>query len=183
MADNETPRERLLLRVEEMRSGPIKDGPIEFGEIAFLVHGISVATAAMRKATADLTRLHNLGPRGTNILNLMRTGVNQPHEIATALVIGRSLVSAELARLTEAGLILASQHEQDGRRSDLTLTPLGEAVNTELRAIFTQTIIGKLGHYAPEQLRLFGRMLNDMQETGHDNPEHKPAMEKIDAAR
>ncbi|MBW8753706.1 MAG: winged helix DNA-binding protein [Sphingomonadales bacterium] len=160
-----TPRERLLRRVDHMRSGPIEAAPLAWPDIAFLVHGMAMASGPVQHATDSVTSRHDLGPRGTSIINLIAIGIKHPHELAEIMQIGRSLVSAELARLTEAGLIVSRQGEQDRRRSELTLTPVGEAVLDEIRFALSRLVTESLGHYRPEELRLCSRILSDIQES------------------
>jgi DNA-binding MarR family transcriptional regulator len=158
-----TPREQLLARIAGMRTGPIESGPLVWHDIAFLVHGMAFASQPLHYATDAVTERYNLGPRGTWVLNLVAIGLNHPHELAEMLRIGRSLVSAELARLTEAGLIVARQGTRDRRRSELALTPSGEEALNEVRDELARLVTESLGHYSPQELRLCGRILADMQ--------------------
>jgi DNA-binding MarR family transcriptional regulator len=161
----ESARERLLRRIDDMRIGPIESGPLAWRDIAFLVHGMAFASGPLHRATKGVTERHDLGPRGTWVLNLVSIGLNHPHELAEILRIGRSLVSAELARLVEAGLVVSRQGRSDRRRSELALTPLGEEALKEVRGELARLVTESLGHYSPEELRLCGRILSDMQDT------------------
>jgi DNA-binding MarR family transcriptional regulator len=158
-----SPREKLLQRIARLRTGPIESGPLAWGDIAFLVHGMAFASGPLHFATDGVTERFDLGPRGTWVLNLVSIGLNHPHELAEMLRIGRSLVSAELARLTEAGLIVSRQGTHDRRRSELALTAAGEEALKEVRAELARLVTESLVHYSPEQLRLCGRILADMQ--------------------
>jgi DNA-binding MarR family transcriptional regulator len=158
-----SPREKLLDRIERLRSGPIETGPLAWGDIAFLVHGMAFASGPLHFATDAVTERFDLGPRGTWVLNLVAIGLNHPHELAAVLGIGRSLVSAELARLAEAGLIVSHPGENDRRRSELALTRVGEAALEEVRAELARLVSESLGHYTPAELRLCSRILADMQ--------------------
>jgi DNA-binding MarR family transcriptional regulator len=162
-ARDPAPREKLLERIAHLRTGPIGSGPLAWGDIAFLVHGMAFASGPLHHATGAVTERYDLGPRGTWVLNLVSNGIHHPHELAELLRIGRSLVSAELARLTDAELIVARQGKDDRRRSELALTPLGEAALKEVRSELAKLVTESLGHYAPEELRLCGRILADMQ--------------------
>jgi DNA-binding MarR family transcriptional regulator len=158
-----SPREELLQRIARMRTGPVDSGPLVWHDIAFLVHGMAFASRPLHHATDRVTERYKLGPRGTWVLNLVAIGLNHPHELAEMLQIGRSLVSAELARLTEAGLIVARQGRRDRRRSELALTAEGEKALEEVRGELARLVTDSLSHYTPEQLRLCGRILADMQ--------------------
>jgi DNA-binding MarR family transcriptional regulator len=156
-------RERLLRRIDHMRTGPVVSGPLTWPDIAFLVHGMAFASGPLHAATKGVTERHDLGPRGTWVLNLVSIGLNHPHELAEILRIGRSLVSAELARLVDAGLIVSRQGAPDRRRSELALTSAGEEALQEVRGALARLVTDSLSHYRPEELRLCGRILSDMQ--------------------
>jgi DNA-binding MarR family transcriptional regulator len=146
-----------------MRTGPIDNSPLTWGDISFLVHGMAFASGPLYLATGSVTERYDLGPRGTWVLNLISAGLNHPHELAEILRIGRSLVSAELARLTAAGLIVSRPGERDRRRSELALTPLGEKTLQEVRDELARLVTDSLGHYRPKELRICARVLADMQ--------------------
>lgn len=132
--------------------------PDELGQI---VEGLTFAQRPIKGAAARTIKAHSLGPRGPWICTLVASGVNYPLELATALKCGRSLVTAELARLTEAGLITATPGRHDRRRSELTLTPAGKKAAGQVRSELVRILRRNLGGYSVEQLQLFARMLKD----------------------
>lgn len=163
-ADGEdTPREQLVRRIEHMRTGPLEVGPLLWHDIAFVVHGMAFASRPLNFATGAFTERHDLAPRGVWVLNLIANGLNHPLELAAMLGIGPSLVSLELARLSKAGLVVGRQGTHDRRRSELALTEQGEAALLEIRGELARLITDSLAHYKPEELRLCGRILADMQ--------------------
>lgn len=97
------------------------------------------------------------------MLNLISIGLNHPHELAEMMLIGRSLISAELARLTAAGLIVARPGVDDRRRSVLALTPAGEDALRQTRTALAALVNEAQGHYQPAELRPCARILADMQ--------------------
>jgi DNA-binding MarR family transcriptional regulator len=153
----------MLRRIEQLRHGPIELGPLVWGDIAFLVNGVTNALGPINKATGALTKRYNLGPRGTWVLNLISAGLNRPNELAEIMQIGPSLVSAELNRLTDAGLIVSRQGKSDRRRSEIALTSTGRAVLNEVCRALSGLVRESLGHYQPEELRLCARILADLQ--------------------
>lgn len=159
----ESARERIQRRGDEMRSGPPATGALTWDDIGFLVHGMSFASRPLHRATAGVTKRYDLGPRGAWILNLVSIGLVYPHELAEMFRIGRSLVSAELARLTEAGLITSRQGTGDRRRSELALTAEGQAACEQVRHDLAGLVTESLAHYTPEEIRLCARMLADMR--------------------
>jgi hypothetical protein len=81
---------------------------LDAGDLGRIVEGLTFGQRTIKGAAARTIKAHSLGPRGAWICTLIAGGVNYPLELAVALKCGRSLVTAELARLTEAGLITAT---------------------------------------------------------------------------
>lgn len=131
-------------------------------EMAEIVSGLTFAQRGINGAAARTIKAYSLGPRGAWICTLIAGGVNYPLELATALKCGRSLVTAELTRLTEAGLITATPGKHDRRRSELALTRKGEAAADTTRKELVRILRRNLGGYTPDELRLFARMLADV---------------------
>ena len=77
-------------------------------ELGLVVEGLAYGQRPLRAATRQVTRQYDLGPRGPWILSLIWSGKCYPLELSQALKTGRSLITAELARLTRAGLITAT---------------------------------------------------------------------------
>jgi DNA-binding MarR family transcriptional regulator len=156
-------RDYLLAQLEKPRARPIDNSPLTWPDISFLVQGMAFASSSLHPATFPITERYDLGPRGTWMLNLISSGLNHPHELAEFLRIGRSLVSAELARLTATGLIVSRQGERDRRRSELALTPLGEETLQEVRDNLARLVTESLSHYKPRDLRICAQVLADMR--------------------
>lgn len=143
-----------------------------------IIEGLVFAQRPIRAAAREVTRRYKLGPRGSFILGLIASGISYPHELASLLKIGRSLVTSELARLTAAGLVVASPGEQDRRRSALALTPTGERASNDVRDAITHILTRNLKGYSVEEVALFARMLRDIRrlEPGeHENGDAPPA--------
>lgn len=104
---------------------------IEVGE---LFECMTFASRPLRDSAAALTQKHGLGPRGVHILAVIDAGAGYPLDIARAFDVGRSLITAELNRLIDAGLIRTRQSVADRRRTHLTLTSKGKKVRIALRA-------------------------------------------------
>lgn len=169
--DEEGALERVQRQADEMRRGPPATGPLTWDDIGFLVHGLVFASRPLHGAKAGVTKRYDLGPRGAWILNLVSIGLVYPHELAEMLKIGRSLVSAELARLSDAGLITGRQGERDRRRSELALTAEGQAAADQLRTAIAALVTESLAHYAPEEVRLCARMLADLRAAAISAPD------------
>ncbi len=128
-------------------------------ELLRVSEGLAFAMRPLRAATGEVTGKYSLGPRGAWILSLISGGACFPLELSLALKTGRSLITAELARLTEAGLITARADEKDRRRSVLALTPLGQAACQQVRDKMSRIIRENLSGYSADEIRLFSRML------------------------
>lgn len=135
--------------------------PLDWEETGRLLQGMSFASRPMHMVTREITEQYSLGPRGAWILVLIANGQVYPLDITNVFRIGRSLISAELARLTEAGLIAAVKNENDRRRTKLALTPLGEEVCNRVRDGLYDLAMTRLKGYSREEMLLCSRMLSD----------------------
>lgn len=156
---NEPSRTRTMRRIASFYTGVERTGELDWIDIGLICEGVAFAQRPLREGNSKVTRQYNLGPRGAFILNLLANGILYPLELATALHCGRSLITAELARLTEANLVTSRPGEVDRRRVELTLTPLGEQALAEIRAETSRIIRTNLAGYSPEEVRKFGAML------------------------
>lgn len=132
-------------------------------EVGFISEGLAFSSRALRNATASITEEHLLGPRGAWIVLLISTGEVYPLDLTKVFHCGRSLVTAELTRLTQAGLVSYRKSNSDGRRVELTLTPLGKAVERRVKEETTRLILQRLGRYTREEVLLCARMLRDFR--------------------
>jgi DNA-binding MarR family transcriptional regulator len=137
-------------------------------ELGPLLEGLAFAQRPLRAATRRVTRQYDLGPRGAFILSLISGGKIYPLELSDMLKAGRSLITAELARLTEAGLVTASPGRHDRRRSELALTPLGQQACQRVRDEMARIVRRNLAGYSAEDVMLFARMLRDVRQLEPD---------------
>lgn len=122
-------------------------------DISDFCNVLGLAPRQLVAAREDVTARHDLGPRGAWILGLIERGVSSPSALTAVMRIGRSLTTAEINRLTEAGLVEGRQSASDGRRVDLVLTRAGQRAADELRAALTDHIIARLAGFSREQVR------------------------------
>jgi DNA-binding MarR family transcriptional regulator len=145
-----------------------REPELSWEEIGFILEGLVIAPRPMKSITRDITAEYSLGPRGAWIAVLISIGeVVFPLDLTKAFQIGRSLITAELTRLSDAGLIEYKKNDGDGRRVELILTPLGETVQRRVKADLAKMVTRRLASYTREQVLLFGRMLHDI---GPDGP-------------
>lgn len=170
-----TTREELLRRAfskqetDDAAEGDLPSG-IEWVDIAPVIEGLVFAGRPIGAATQSVTARYDLGPRGCYILSAISRGITYPLDLASLLRVGRSLVTAELNRLTAAGLIESVPGKDDRRRSELSLTPEGDRACVEVRSELHRLIRGNLSGYTVEHVRLFARMLADVCRTEPPDP-------------
>jgi DNA-binding MarR family transcriptional regulator len=85
-----------------------------------------------------------------------------PSELTRILRCGRSLISAELNKLSDAGLINCRKSDEDGRQIELTVTPLGVAANEQVAESLASLLEERLGHYSREEILYCARILRDL---------------------
>lgn len=139
--------------------------PLDWDDIGVLCQGLTFANRPMFEAIKPIQTRYSLGPRGVWMLNLISAGVVYPHELSDVFMIGRSLISAELVRLTEAGLVESRTGADDRRRSELALTEEGEKALKEVRGELESRLKLALADYTPEEVRLLIRMLSSLRDS------------------
>lgn len=130
-------------------------------EIALFCNVLGVAPLQLAKAREAITARYDLGPRGAWIVGLLEVGVNSPSGLTEVLCIGRSLVTAEINRLLQAGLVTGNQNARDGRRTVLALTEEGRRVSRELRQTVNDFVTSRLAGYSREEIVACTALLQD----------------------
>lgn len=157
-----------MTKVKPLPIQPDGIDALGWDELGPLLEGLAFTQRPLRAATRQVTRQYNLGPRGAFILSLISGGKIYPLELSDMLKAGRSLITAELARLTEAGLITASPGRHDRRRSELALTKLGQEACQRVRDEMARIVRRNLAGYSAEEVMLFARMLRDVRQLEED---------------
>ncbi len=134
---------------------------LTWDDLAGVIDGLAYAPRPIQASARELTERLGLGRRGAFILNLISHGVSFPAELARALGTRRSLITADLGRLKDAGLIAASSSDGDKRRSRLSLTAAGEAAVRSIRDAIAEILRRNLADYSLDEIQLFARMLRD----------------------
>lgn len=158
----------LAWLTENLKDGvspPEQDVDVDLSriELGLLFNGLSQALRPIRVAVSEITKEFDLGPRGAFILSLIDGGVVHPLDIAVALGIRPSSATAELRRLTDAGLVQSRQDNVDRRKTVLSLTAGGQAASNKNFQAMTRVVLANLRDYSPGELRLFSRMLSDVR--------------------
>jgi DNA-binding MarR family transcriptional regulator len=134
---------------------------LSWKEIGFLCEGITSGSRTMRGALRTITDEYALGPRGAWILILITTGQVSPSDFTRVFHVGRSLITTELAALTEARLITYCKTTSDRRRVELALASLGEGAVKRIKRELSKLVIQRLSAYTREEVLLCTRMLHD----------------------
>ena len=130
-------------------------------EVSAFCNVIGLGPRTMRGARAAITERYDLGPRGAWIMGMIESGITSPSALTEALNIGRSLVTAEINRLQQAGLITGNQSARDGRRIVLALTKEGKRAQAELRDAVNEFVMSRLAGHSKEQVLACIALLQD----------------------
>jgi DNA-binding MarR family transcriptional regulator len=140
--------------------------------IGQLMEGLAYAQRPIHAAVRDITRQLGLGPRGAFILNLVSSGTEFPNALATTLGTSRSLITADLNRLIEAGLIVSNPASDDKRMSRLQLTDAGRKACADIRECMARIVKRNLASYSEADIRMFSEMLGAVRKL---EPDELPA--------
>lgn len=94
-----------------------------------------------------------LTSREASFLAHVEPGGSSPAALARHLGIGRSTLSAALARLEGLGLIATERDGSDARRKKVTLTKAGRAAISESSVLDAERVAALLAAMAPEERR------------------------------
>lgn len=133
-------------------------------ELGYFFGALSAARDRFGHVTRAISSEYRIGPRGPWIVGLIGRQPVSPHELARDFNIGRSLVTAELTQLQEAGLIRVKKSASDGRRAELSLTPLGHTVRDRLSHDLAALLTTRLNAYSKAEILLVAKMLTDFAE-------------------
>jgi DNA-binding MarR family transcriptional regulator len=136
---------------------------LSWEDIGFFGNAIAIASRQWRTAAKEVRDEYALGPHGPWIIGLIASHqVVYPSDLTKVLRCGRSLISAELNKLNEAGLINCRKSEEDGRQIELSVTPLGTEANERIAESLTSMLEERLVHYGREDILYCARLLRDL---------------------
>lgn len=130
-------------------------------DIGYFSQALASSRGQFSHATKAMCAEFGLAPRGPWIIGLLGRQPRSPHELADFYGVGRSLITAELARLSEAGLIEQVKDAADGRRVTLSLTPDGWKVYQRLGEDLSSFLTQRLSGYTRDEIMLCARLLSD----------------------
>jgi DNA-binding MarR family transcriptional regulator len=145
------------------KRGRVDSLQLSWDEIGFVCEGLSLSSRPLSIATKRITEEYSLGPRGAWMVLLINEGEVFPMHLTKIFQVGRSLITAELNRLADAKLITYRQHDVDGRRFELALTPLGQKVCAQVKEEIAKLVLERLKSYTREDVLLCARMLRDFR--------------------
>lgn len=128
-------------------------------EISQFCNLVGMAPRVLAASRGAVTEKYDLGPRGAWILGLTQRGINSPSKLTEVLCIQRSLVTLELSRLSDAGLVTTSRNPEDGRRLVVKLTAKGRRVCQELEDAVEEFVLGRFAGLEREELLALLRAL------------------------
>lgn len=136
-----------------------RKGTISSDYAEAVLNVLGAAARRMLALTEPVNTRYSLGPRGASMLTLIDKGAVHPAQLAEIYEVGRSLITAEIARLVTAGLVIREEFDGDKRRAALVLTPLGKTVSAENFTSYLATLQSSLGQYDQQERALFLAML------------------------
>lgn len=149
MSDDEKRTNRIRARLP---SGPI-------GQLLASIGNLSTCLGAIH---AQLSQRHGLGPRGIWMLSWISEGHGYPGYIAKAMILPPSVVSGDLRRLSEAGLVTRNRDGEDKRRLCYCLTPPGAALLSEAHGLYVVALADKIASYPAEDIGKTLRILYEL---------------------
>jgi DNA-binding MarR family transcriptional regulator len=138
-------------------------------EAGLFSQALTAARSQFSLATRDLCAEFGLGPRGPWIIGLLGKKPLAPHALAEIFHVGRSLITAELAKLAGAGLMVQNRDDGDGRRITLSLTPAGRLVFRRLGDDLLAFLSQRLSGYSRAEIMLCAEMLGDFARGGQES--------------
>lgn len=130
-------------------------------EVGMFFGALASARDQFGHVTKRIAREFGIGPRGPWIVGLIGRQPASPHELAAFFNIGRSLITAELRQLQDAGLINYVKSERDGRKVELSLTPLGHELREQVASGLGRLFDERLGNYSKADVMFCARLLSD----------------------
>lgn len=142
------------------RGAAVEGVALDWNDIGQFCNALAAARGQFASVTETISEEFSLGPRGPWIVSRIGKGSASPQALARLFEIGPSLMTSELNRLAEAGLIRQRKSPEDGRKVVLSLTQKGERVRRrvgeELEALFAE----RLGAYSRDDIRFCAALLD-----------------------
>jgi DNA-binding MarR family transcriptional regulator len=135
----------------------LPSGPI--GRLLASIGNLSNSLGAIHSRYAQN---HDLGARGIWTLSAISEGHASPGAIARLLMVPPSVVSGDLNRLLDAGLIERRRDGSDGRRLVYSLTEDGSALLSGAHSIYVSILGDKMASYPPEEIERLLRVLYEV---------------------
>jgi DNA-binding MarR family transcriptional regulator len=160
-------REQLVDRVLRSREKQEQNSPFpaanlndaEWNLMRQVIEGLVIAQRPLRAAAQKVVQEYGLAQQGPFILSLIQGGIVYPLELSTTLRVSRSLITKEIAKLNDAGLVESVQDNGDKRRTRLALTENGMRVCEDVRRTIIVDIKQKLAGFSELQIVQFVQML------------------------
>lgn len=115
-----------------------------------------------RLYAASLPFQEDLGPRGIWVLRRINLGDVYPSDLARELAVSPSLLTQEIARLVDMGMLRREASPDDGRRRRLSLTQLGLNRLAECYDALERMLAPVFDNYSDAERATFFELLEDL---------------------
>ncbi len=129
------------------------------GAVGRLLASIGNLSTSLGAIHARFAQERDLGPRGIWVLSWISEGQGNPGMIAQKMILPPSVISGDLNRLVDAGLVARSRSGVDARRIDYRLTDAGRELLHQAHGEYAALLGDRLASYPPEELDRLLRML------------------------
>jgi DNA-binding MarR family transcriptional regulator len=132
------------------------------GPIGRLLASVGNLSAMLGVVHGRYAQSQDLGIRGIRTLSAISEGHASPGDIARLGMLPPSVVSGDLNRLLDAGMIERRRHGSDGRRLLYNLTGSGRDVLAGAHALYVDMLGEKMASYPPGELNRLLRILYEI---------------------
>jgi DNA-binding MarR family transcriptional regulator len=161
-APENSPTHTALTTRRPTKKTPARSRSVSWNDLGSIAQTLTLASWTFRTAIRNVTAEYRLLPKGAWILALIdNSQVMHPSDVTNFFNVGASVITDELARLTEARLITYGRDKNDRRWIELALTQRGVNVSSRIRKELSKFISERFKSYSRDEVLQFTRMLYD----------------------
>ena len=149
-------------RQERAAGSPPLRARLPSGPIGRLLASVGNLSNMLGVVHSRYAQSRDLGIRGIWTLSAISEGHASPGDIARLGMLPPSVVSGDLNRLIDAGMIERRRDGSDGRRLLYSLTESGRDVLAGAHALYIEMLGEKMGAYPPEEVDRLLRLLYEI---------------------
>ncbi len=143
-----------------------KSSAVTDDELNAIYEAIRTTRAAMMRILDPFAERAAIGQRGIPTLGAISRGTKQPGPLAAAALVSPSLMTLDLQRLAEAGLVVRVQESHDARRARMELTLKGKKLHDEAVEVLRAAMIGILQDFPEKERRVFLKIFQRLRDVG-----------------